>query len=323
IEFVSLSEARANKFKIDWHNEPPCPPKFLGIKAFKNYDLVKLVERIDWTPFFQTWELAGSFPKILEDKVIGPEASKVYQDALKYLEKLVKERRLKAHGIMGLFPANTVNEDDIELYSDESRKQVIARFCNLRQQTKRPGAYVSLADFIAPKGIPDYIGAFAVSAGFDIEPLLKQYEAEHNDYASIMTKALADRLAEAFAEHLHEKIRKEYWAYAKDEHFSNEELIKMKYQGIRPAHGYPACPDHTEKPTLFTLLNVENQIGIKLTDSLAMWPAASVSGLYFAHPKAHYFGLGKINLEQLQDYAKRKGMSLEEAKRWLSPNLVE
>jgi 5-methyltetrahydrofolate--homocysteine methyltransferase len=322
IEFVSLSEARANKFKIDWQNEPPQKPKFLGIKTFKNYDLGKLVERIDWTPFFQTWELAGSFPKILEDKVVGAEATKVYQDALKYLEKIVKENKIKAHGIFGIFSANSVNDDDIEVYEDESRSKVIAKFCNLRQQTKRSGPYLSLADFIAPKGLPDYIGAFAVSAGFDIEPLLKQYEADHNDYASIMTKALADRLAEAFAEHLHEQVRKEYWAYAPDEGLSNEALIKMKYQGIRPAHGYPACPDHTEKLTLFKLLKVEEQVGIKLTDSLAMWPAASVSGLYFAHPKAQYFGLGKVNLEQVEDYAKRKGISLEEAKRWLSPNLV-
>ncbi|MDO8953945.1 MAG: methionine synthase [Gammaproteobacteria bacterium] len=325
IEFVSLAEARANKFKIDWQAMPPSKPKFLGIKTLKNYDLAKLVERIDWTPFFQTWELAGSFPKILEDKIVGVEATKVYHEALEYLAKLVKERRLKAHGIFGLFPANSVNDDDIEVYADETRTQVIAKFCNLRQQTKRPGAYMCLSDFIAPKdsGIPDYIGAFAVSAGFDIEPLLKKYEDDHNDFASIMVKSLADRLAEAFAEHLHERVRKEFWAYAPDESLSNDQLIKMKYDGIRPAHGYPACPDHTEKPVLFDLLKVEAKIGIKLTDNLAMWPASSVSGLYFAHPKAQYFGVGKINIEQVEDYAKRKNISLEEARRWLAPNLVE
>jgi 5-methyltetrahydrofolate--homocysteine methyltransferase len=324
IEFVSLSEARANKYKIDWQKDPPHKPKLLGTKTLKNYDLSKLVGRIDWTPFFQTWELAGSFPKILQDEVVGHEAAKLHQDALKYLEKIVSEQQLKAHGVFGLFPANSVNGEDIEVYEDESRSKVIAKFCNLRQQTKRPGAYLSLADFIAPKesGVTDYIGGFAVSAGFNIEPLLKQYEADHNDYASIMIKALADRLAEAFAEHLHEQVRKEFWGYASDEALSNEDLIKMKYQGIRPAHGYPACPDHTEKPALFRLLNVEQEIGIKLTDNLAMWPASSVSGLYFAHPKSHYFGLGKINLEQLEDYAKRKGISLEEAKRWLAANLA-
>jgi len=324
VDFVSLAEARANKFKIDWQAMPPVKPKFLGIKAFKNYDLTKLVERIDWTPFFQTWELAGSFPKILQDKVVGEEASKVYQDALHYLQQLLKDGQLKAHGIFGLFPANSVGDDDIEVYADESRDKVIARFCNLRQQTKRPGAYFCLSDFVAPKDskIPDYIGAFAVSAGFDIEPILRGYETEHNDYASIMVKALADRLAEAFAEHLHERVRTEFWGYAPDEAYSNEELIKMKYSGIRPAHGYPACPDHTEKPTLFELLQVESQIGMKLTDSFAMWPAASVSGLYFAHPKAQYFGVGKIDAEQLEDYAKRKAMDIKDAKRWLASNTV-
>ena len=289
----------------------------------KDYDLATLTQYIDWTPFFQTWELKGSFPKILEDSVVGEEATRVYQDAQAMLKRIVDEKLLTAHAVFGLFPANTVGDDDIEVYTDEARTHEIARFCHLRQQTLRPdnNPYTSLADFVAPRssGVHDYIGAFVVTAGLNIEPILKELEKDHNDYLSIMVKALADRLAEAFAEHLHERIRKEFWGYAPAEQLSNEQLIRGKYQGIRPAHGYPACPDHTEKTVLFDLLDAKNKIGVELTESMAMMPAASVSGLYFSHPDSHYFGLGKIDEDQLHDYAKRKGMSVEQMRKWLSP----
>lgn len=323
-QFVPIAEARQHKFAIDWSGYQPPKPKQLGVQLLKNYDLAELVDRIDWTPFFQTWALAGSFPKILQDEMVGPQAMQVYQDALSMLQQVVDQKQLTAHGIFGLFAANTVNDDDIEVYADDSRQKVIARFCNLRQQTKRPKqVYTSLADFVAPKqtGIADYIGAFVVTAGINIETLVAQYEIDHDDYRVIMLKALADRLAEAFAERLHERIRREFWGYAPYEDLTNAELIKGKYQGIRPAHGYPACPEHTEKSTLFSLLDAEAKIGVSLTESLAMFPAASVSGLYFSHPDAHYFGLGKIDVDQVTDYAGRKKMSLDDAKRWLAPSL--
>ena len=324
-EFVSLNEARQNKFQIDWSTYQPVKPKQLGITVIDNMDLKTLVEYIDWTPFFQTWELAGSFPKILDDEIVGEQAKQVYADAQVLLKRIVDEACLTAKAVCGLFPANTVNDDDIEVYANDARQEVIATFCNLRQQTKRPkNIYTCLSDFIAPKasGVQDYMGAFVVTAGLDMAPLLAEFRANHDDYQDIMFKALADRLAEAFAEYLHEHVRKVLWGYVPDEALDNNALIKMKYQGIRPAHGYPACPEHTEKTMLFDLLKAEEKVGVGLTDSLAMKPAASVSGLYFAHPEAHYFGLGKIDGEQVADYATRKEMDVETAKRWLMPNLL-
>ncbi len=321
IEFVDLNYARQHKTPIDWQAQPPVKPQFIGTKTLKDYPLSQLVERIDWTPFFQTWELAGSFPKILHDQVVGAQARQVYDDAQTMLTQMVEQQWLTANARFGLFPANSIG-DDIEVYADESRDQVIARFCNLRQQSKRPDgkAYQCLSDFIAPKGTADYIGAFIVTTGLAMENKLAEFAANHDDYQSILFKALADRLAEAFAEHLHERIRKEFWGYATAENLTNDQLIRCRYQGIRPAHGYPACPEHSEKITLFDLLNAEQEIGVSLTDSLAMLPAASVSGLYFAHPQASYFGLGKINQQQLEDYAKRKGLSIEQAERLLAPS---
>lgn len=327
ISFVSLARAQAQRFAIDWTavSAQPKPPKQLGIQVLRNYDLSTLAARIDWSPFFQTWELQGQFPKILDDAVVGTTARQVYADAERLLKRVIAEQGLTAHAVFGLFPANSVG-DDIEVYTDESRTTVCACFPQLRQQTLRPegSRYTSLADFIAPKasGVKDYLGAFVVTAGFDMERLLSEFEREQRDYDAIMLKALADRLAEAFAEHLHERVRKEFWGYAPDENLSNDDLIRGRYQGIRPAHGYPACPDHTEKTTLFALLDAPNAIGVTLTESLAMWPAASVSGLYFAHPEAHYFGIGKIDADQLRDYAARKGVPLAEMERWLAPNRV-
>ncbi len=323
VEFVSLEMARQKKYTIDWKMYAPPKPKALGIQVLNNYDLATLTSYIDWTPFFQTWEMKGSFPKILQDVHVGVEATRVYEDAQAMLKRIVDEKLLTARAVFGLFPANSVGDDDIEIYSDEARTHEIARFCNLRQQTLRPenNPYTSLADFVAPRssGVHDYIGAFVVTTGLNIEPILKELEKDHNDYLSIMVKALADRLAEAFAEHLHEKIRKEYWSYAPTERLSNEQLIRCKYQGIRPAHGYPACPDHTEKTILFNLLDAQKNAGVELTESMAMLPAASVSGLYFSHPEAHYLGIGKIDEDQLHDYAKRKGLAVEVMRKWLSP----
>jgi len=293
--------------------------------TFDEYSLEELIERLDWTPFFMTWELAGKYPKILEDEVVGEEATKLFNDAKAMLKQIVDENWLQARGVIGLFPANRVNHDDIEVYTDDDRKEVRTVLHSLRQQTKRPEGQpnYALADFIAPKdsGKKDYIGAFAVTTGHNIEEKINEFEKDHDDYNSIMLKALADRLAEAFAERMHERVRKEFWGFASDEKLDNDEIIKEKYQGIRPAPGYPACPDHTEKPLLWDLLDVEENAGITLTDSYAMWPAAAVSGWYFSHPKSRYFGLGKINRDQVEDYAKRKDMDLETCERWLSPNL--
>ncbi|MFN7013938.1 MAG: vitamin B12 dependent-methionine synthase activation domain-containing protein, partial [Bacteroidia bacterium] len=324
--YVSLPEARKNKFPIDWNENNVVTPKNLGVTVFENIDLSILVNYIDWTPFFQTWELAGKFPKILEDEIVGSEAKKLYADATEMLSKIIAEKWISAKAVIGLFPANSINDDDIEIYADEERKKVIAINHNLRQQTKKAqGAYnMCLADFIAPKerGIRDYIGAFVVTAGIGIEKWIKKFEQEHDDYSSILLKALADRLAEALAEYMHEQVRKKYWGYATNEHLDNESLIKEKYQGIRPAPGYPACPDHTEKITLFNLLEAEKNTGVQLTESLAMYPAASVSGWYFANPQSQYFGIGKIEKDQLADIAKRKNISLDEMERWLSPVLI-
>ncbi|AMM50388.1 methionine synthase [Rufibacter sp. DG15C] len=324
-KYLTLPAARANKLPIDWKAEDIYQPAKTGVTVFKGFPLKELVPYIDWTPFFQTWELHGRFPKLLEDPLIGSEATKLYADAQALLKRIVDQKLLTANGIVGLFPANSIGEDDIEVYANQDRSEVLTTFRSLRQQgQKGPGIpNLALADFVAPKetALPDYVGGFAVTTGHGLEELLQEFAADHDDYHSIMAKALADRLAEAFAEKLHEIVRKELWAYEPEESLSNEELIKEKYQGIRPAPGYPACPDHTEKTMLFQLLDVEKHTGITLTESLAMYPTAAVSGLYFAHKQSRYFGLGKIEKDQVTDYAKRKGMTVEETERWLSPNL--
>ena len=292
---------------------------------FDDYPLDDLVERIDWTPFFRSWELAGKYPAILSDEVVGEEASKLFNDAKVMLQKIVAEKWLTAKAVIGFFPANQVGYDDIELYSDNQRNTVHMTLHHLRQQMARNNqqANYCLSDFIAPKstGKADWLGAFASTAGIGIEERLANYKADHDDYNMILLEALADRLAEAFAERLHEKVRIEYWAYVDNEQLSNEEIIKEKYQGIRPAPGYPACPDHTEKGLLWELLEPDTRIGLKLTESYAMWPAAAVSGWYFSHPQSRYFGTGKIQKDQVEDYAKRKGWDLATAEKWLMPVL--
>nr|WP_239693301.1 methionine synthase [Rufibacter roseus] len=324
-KYLPIAEARANRLPIEWKSEDVYTPAKQGVQVFQNFPLEELVPYIDWTPFFQAWELHGRFPKLLNDEVIGAEATKLYNDAQALLKRIVDEKLLTANGVVGLFPANSIGYDDVEIYTDEQRTEVLTYFRTLRQQGQKGPKVpnLALADFVAPKetGLADYTGGFAVTAGIGLDELVKQFEADHDDYQSIMAKALADRLAEAFAEKLHEIVRKEIWAYEPEESLSNEELIKEKYQGIRPAPGYPACPDHTEKTTLFQLLDVEKNTGITLTESLAMYPTAAVSGMYFAHKQSRYFGLGKIEKDQVTDYAQRKGMPLEEVERWLSPNL--
>jgi len=323
--YISLERARENRPRIDWKESSVKKPNKLGVTVLKDYPLSTLRNYIDWTPFFMTWELKGKYPSIFEDKTVGSEAKKLFDDANILLDKIIKEKLLVANGVVGLFPANSVGVDDIEVYSDESRSGVKRVLHTIRQQMQKSKnePNIALADFIATKesGVEDYIGMFAVTAGIGIEKLVEKFEKDHDDYNSIMTKALADRFAEAFAEHLHELVRKEYWGYASDEKFSNEDLVKEKYIGIRPAPGYPAQPDHTEKPITFSLLDVEKNTGIKLTESMAMYPAASVSGLYFSHPEAKYFTVGKIGKDQVLDYHRRKGMSVEEIERWLSPIL--
>ncbi len=321
--FLSLDEMRARRFPIDWTGYQPPRPRELGMHEFRNFPLERLVPYIDWTPFFKTWELAGLFPEILNDAVVGVEARKLYDDARALLDSIVREQLFEARAVVGLFPANAVN-DDIEIYTDESREQVKMTVHNLRQQFEKPPGRFNfcLTDFIAPKGtVPDYLGGFAVSAGFGAAELAREFERDHDDYNSILAKALADRLAEAFAEYMHEQVRKQLWGYATEEQLNNEALIKEKYQGIRPAPGYPACPDHTEKALLFELLEVERRSGIALTESFAMAPAASVSGWYFSHPQSFYFGLGKIAEDQVAEYATRKGMDKATMERWLRPNL--
>jgi len=322
--FVSLDNARELKFNINLNGMMPPKPTFTGTKVFEAYPLEKLVPYIDWTPFFHTWELRGSFPKIFDDKFVGVEAKKLYDDAQELLKRIVRDKLLQANGVIGFWPANSVG-DDIEIYTDESRTQVLETIYTLRQQAEKAKGepYYALSDFIAPKdsGIKDYWGGFAVTTGIGCDELVAEFEKDHDDYNSIMAKALADRLAEAFAEKMHELIRKDYWGYAKTEQLDTVELIKEEYQGIRPAPGYPACPDHTEKITLFELLKAEDNAHMHLTESLAMTPAASVSGFYFAHPQSRYFGLGKISKDQVEDYAKRKNMSVETVERWLGPNI--
>jgi 5-methyltetrahydrofolate--homocysteine methyltransferase len=323
-QLIPIEKARENKLKIDWEKTEIKKPNKPGITVLKNYSLATLRNYIDWTPFFMAWELKGKYPSIFEDEKVGTEAKKLFDDANKLLDKIVNENLLTANAVFGLFPANSVG-DDIEVYTDESKQGLLAVFHSLRQQSLKTEGQpnLALADFIASKdsGLTDYIGAFAVTAGIGIEKLIEHFEKNHDDYNSIMVKALADRLAEAFAEHLHELVRKNYWGYAADENLTNDDLIKERYVGIRPAPGYPAQPDHTEKIILFELLNVEKNAGIKLTESLAMYPAASVSGLYFANSEAKYFNVGKIDKDQILDYHRRKGMSVEEVERWLSPIL--
>ncbi|MDF1588346.1 MAG: methionine synthase [Gammaproteobacteria bacterium] len=322
---LTLADARANKTKIDWQSYQPTAPKKLGIHTLDNYPLEDLIERIDWTPFFKSWELAGKFPRILEDEIVGEHATNLFRDARAMLTKIVDEKWLTARAVFGLFPANSVIDDDIEVYTDESRNDVLMTLHSLRQQTERPPGRpnAALADFVAPKdsGINDYIGAFAVTAGIGIDEHVARFENDHDDYQSIMLKALADRLAEAFAERLHELVRKDYWGYVPDETLDNDALIDEKYQGIRPAPGYPACPDHTEKGLLWQLIEPEKNAGMTITESYAMLPTAAVSGFYFAHPESRYFGLGKIDQDQVEDYAARKGWTMDVAERWLSPAL--
>jgi 5-methyltetrahydrofolate--homocysteine methyltransferase len=317
---TSIADARANRLKLDWTSYTPPKPTFLSTRAFKAYDLAELARYIDWTPFFQAWELKGTFPRILDDDKYGEAARNLYDDARAMLKQLIDEKWLTANGVVGFWPANSLG-DDIELYTDERRTRRIAVLHTLRQQMARDGsrANLALADFVAPKetGRADYVGAFAVTAGIGEEDVVRRFERANDDYSKIMIKALADRLAEAFAEALHEKVRRELWAYAPGEKLSNEQLIAENYTGIRPAPGYPAQPDHTEKGSLFALLDAEKAAGVKLTESYAMWPAAAVSGLYFSHPESRYFGVGKIGRDQVADYAGRKGWTIEETERWL------
>lgn len=324
-KLLPIENARNNRFQIDWQSSPkPLRPSFLGVKAFSDYPLEDIRERIDWTPFFLAWEMKGRFPDILENSKSGKEAKKLFDDAQKLLDKITSKKLLTASGVIGFFPVNSIG-DDIEVYADEDRNTVRTVLHSLRQQMQKSTdrGNLALSDFVAPKnsGVSDYIGAFAVTAGIGVDQLVKKFEKEHDDYNSIMAKALADRLAEAFAELMHERTRKEFWGYARSENLTNEEIIAEKYQGIRPAAGYPACPDHTEKPIVFELLNATENTGITLTENMAMLPAASVSGLYFWHPESKYFGLGRIGRDQVMDYARRKGMEISAMERWLAPNL--
>jgi 5-methyltetrahydrofolate--homocysteine methyltransferase len=323
-QLADIDTARENRFRPAFTTETITPPAFLGIRTFDDYPLAEIRERIDWTPFFTAWELKGSYPGIFEDAKVGVEARKLFDESQRLLDRIIAGKLLKARGVIGFFPANSVG-DDIEVYSDESRSHVRTVIHTLRQQMprndQRPN--LALADLIAPKdsGVADYIGGFAVTTGFGVDTLAGAFEAEHDDYSAILVKALADRLAEGFAELMHQRVRREFWGYTPDEQLSNAELIREAYRGIRPAPGYPACPDHTEKPALFALLDAVARTGITLTETHAMQPASSVSGYYFAHPDARYFGVGRIGKDQVADYARRKGMSITEAERWLAPNL--
>ncbi|MCO7224852.1 methionine synthase [Pleionea sp. CnH1-48] len=322
---VDYPIAKNNHLKTDWNTIEITQPSFLGTKVFDDYPLEDLVERIDWTPFFSSWQLAGRFPRILTDEVVGETATRLYEDAQQMLKRILDEKWLTARAVIGFFPANAVNIDDTEVYTDNTRTQVQQTLCHIRQQLPRRDdkANLSLADYVAPKesGKEDFIGAFAVTAGIGIEPYVKRFEEQQDDYNAILLKALADRLAEAFAERMHERVRKEFWGYASDENLTNDQLISEKYQGIRPAPGYPACPDHTEKAKLWALLDAEKHTGISLTESFAMSPAASVSGWYFSHPDARYFGTGQITQGQVEDYAQRKEMSVADVEKWLAPIL--
>ena len=333
--FHSIEAARKNKLKLDWDNFTPIEPNFIGTKTVA-VELSELVDFIDWTPFFNSWELYGKYPAILTDEIVGEQATNLFADAQEMLQQIVSEKWLTAKGILGIFPANTINNDDILVESQKSKgeskepttiNQQPTTFLTLRQQSQKTAGApnIALADFIAPKdsGKQDYMGCFCVTTGFGVDEKAVEFEKQLDDYNSIMVKALGDRLAEAFAEYLHLKVRKEIWGYASEENLSNQDLISEEYKGIRPAPGYPACPDHLEKPTIWKLLNVEQEIGVTLTESMAMWPAASVSGYYFANPESKYFGLGKIKEDQIIDYAKRRGISTEMATKWLSPNIAD
>ena len=321
--YLSIEDARKNKLKLDWDNFQPVKPNFIGSKTVA-VELSELVDFIDWTPFFSSWELYGKYPAILTDEVVGEQATSLFADAQKMLQQIVSEKWLTAKGILGIFPANTINDDDIELITDN--RQPIT-FLTLRQQSQKTAGApnIALADFIAPKdaGKQDYIGCFCVTTGFGVDEKAAEFEKQLDDYNSILVKALGDRLAEAFAEYLHLKVRKEIWGYASEESLSSQDLIDEEYKGIRPAPGYPACPDHLEKPTIWKLLNVEQEIGVRLTESMAMWPASSVSGYYFGNPESKYFGLGKIKEDQVIDYSKRRGISTEVATKWLAPNIAD
>lgn len=324
-EYVSVEEARKQKFKIDWEQEEIITPKKQGIHIIQNQDLKELIPYIDWTPFFRSWELFGKYPQILTDEIVGEQATELFSDAQKILKKIINENLFTAKGIFGIFPANTNEQDDILVYDEKGNE--LMKFHTLRQQLKKSAGkeYLALSDFIAPRtsGKQDYIGAFAVTTGFGTEELAQKYYDDGDDYNAIIVKALADRLAEAFAEFLHHKVRTEFWGYAENENLENEDLIAEKYLGIRPAPGYPACPDHLEKNTIWDLLKVKENIGLELTESLAMFPTAAVSGYYFANSQSKYFGVGKISEDQLKDYAERKGVDLEFARKWLAPNLAD
>jgi 5-methyltetrahydrofolate--homocysteine methyltransferase len=319
-----LAAARRNRLAVDWNGAAPPAPCSTGLTVLDDYPLDDLVSHIDWTPFFQTWELPGHYPDILTDPRVGTAATGLFRDAQALLDRIVREHLLRARGVFGVFHANAVG-DDIELYADEDRAEQLAVIHTLRQQMVKPPGRpnLALADFVAPResGVADYVGAFAVTAGVGLDRLVAGFESAHDDYSAILAKALADRLAEAFAERLHQRVRREYWAYAPNEALDNADLIREKYQGIRPAPGYPACPDHTEKRALFDLLRAESNAGITLTESYAMLPGASVSGYYFWRPEAQYFGVGKIGRDQAEDYARRKGLDVPAMERWLAPNL--
>jgi 5-methyltetrahydrofolate--homocysteine methyltransferase len=329
-KLVSLQHARAQKFDGGWADYTPPAPRKRGITIFDDYSLDELRTYIDWTPFFSAWELSGHYPAILDDAMVGPQARELFNDAQAMLDKLIAEKWLTARAVIGLWPANSAG-DDVEIYRDsglgavDPKEKMLAVGHHLRQQADKPAERpdLCLADFVAPKdsGKSDWIGGFAVTAGLGIEKHLERFRAEHDDYSAIILKALADRLAEAFAERMHERVRKEFWGYANDESLDNDALIAEKYRGIRPAPGYPACPDHTEKRTLFALLDATHNAGIELTEGMAMYPAASVSGWYFSHPRSQYFVVGRLGKEQVEDYAKRKEWSVAEAERWLASNL--
>jgi len=321
---LRIEDARLNRAPVDWESFSPVAPTFEGVRVLDDITLGALRDYIDWTPFFRAWDLAGSYPKILNDDVVGSVARDLFADGQKMLDRIITEAWLAPRAVLGFWPANTIG-DDIAVYTDQGRTAELARLHTLRQQVRhnddRPNW--ALADFVAPKAtaIKDHVGAFAVSTGAGVSERAAAFEAEHDDYSSIMLKALADRLAEACAEYLHHRVRSELWGYQGDE-FTNEELIRERYQGIRPAPGYPACPDHTEKQTIFELLDASGAIGVNLTESFAMDPAASVSGLYFAHPDSRYFGVRRVEADQLADYAQRKGIPVEEAAKWLAPVLA-
>ena len=320
----SIADARRNRLAIDWSGAVPPEPCVPRLTVLDDYPLDDLVPRIDWTPFFQTWELAGHYPDILQDPVRGTAATSLFRDAQELLERMVRQRLVRARGVFAFFRANSVG-DDIELYADADRSRSVAVIHTLRQQMLKPPGRpnLALADFVAPRetGVPDWVGGFAVTTGVGLDRLVADFEAANDDYSAILAKALADRLAEAFAERLHERVRKEFWGYARDEALDNSALIHEKYQGIRPGPAYPACPDHTEKQSLFDLLQAGANAGISLTESFAMLPAAAVSGYYFWHPQAQYFGVGKIERDQVEDYARRKGMDVATVERWLAPTL--